>query len=108
MGSDGTDKPRSRLGALVDPLGLFRDSALVRKDDRDEAALEAARTLAAVARELLPTDSSSIDPQQLASLLSRKLWARRNGLGAVSRSLVAKVLEQTSLRLNSARSASSN
>jgi len=95
----GADKPRSRLGAIVDPLGLFRDSALVRKDERDEAALEAARTLAEVARELLP-DTSSVDPQQLAATLSRKLWARRDGLGALSRSLVAKLLEQTSLRLS--------
>jgi phosphoadenosine phosphosulfate reductase len=32
---------RSRLGALVDPLGIFRGSALVTNDARDKAALEA-------------------------------------------------------------------
>ena len=39
---------RSRLGALVDPLGIFRGSALVTNDARDKAALEAARDAGAM------------------------------------------------------------
>ena len=45
-GGGGGGRARSALGLVVDPLGLFRDSPLVINDERDEAALEAARKLA--------------------------------------------------------------
>ena len=74
---------RSRLGALVDPLGIFRGSALVTNDARDKAALEAARRLAALAPELLGAvadeggGASGVTPpdqQLLATALLRKAW----------------------------------
>merc|ERR1740130_32746 len=50
---------RSVLGTLIDPLGIFRNSPLVRNDARDESALAAARKLATIASELIAADGGS-------------------------------------------------
>jgi len=120
---------RSRLGALLDPAGLLRDSVLVNPDERDRQALEAARKLADIAASLLdgqtngsePTPSatataaagaapsltaaqspSSSELRDLATTLSRKVWSQRNELQIVSRRLAAKVLDQTVERVRAA------
>ncbi len=109
LGGGGGGEARSLLGALVDPLGLFRNSPLVRNDQRDEAALAATRKLATIASELLATDGSGTitpaDAQQLAPILARKVWARRDALPVVSRRLLAKLIEQTEQRLGASRAA---
>jgi len=103
----GADQ-RSLLGALVDPLGLFRSSPLVQNDQRDKDALAAARKLSTIASELLAADGSGpLTPahaQQLAPILARKVWARRDALPVVSRRLFAKLLQQTESRLGAPRS----
>lgn len=95
----GGEGGRSLLGAMVDPLGLFRNSPLVRNDARDESALAAARKLATIASELLATEGAAAEPSELAPILARKVWARRDALPAVSRKLLVKVVEQTEARL---------
>jgi len=105
IGGGGGGGGRSLLGALVDPFGIFRNSPLVRNDARDESALAAARKLATIASELLATDGSGpnaitpADARQLAPILARKVWARRDALPVVSRRLLVKVVEQTEARL---------
>jgi hypothetical protein len=103
---------RSRLGALVDPLGIFRGSALVTNDARDKAALEAARRLAALAPELLGAvadeggGASGVTPpdqQLLATALLRKAWQRREDLQQVFLRLALEATDQTVARLMAGR-----
>ena len=72
----GGEGGRSLLGAMVDPLGLFRNSPLVRNDARDESALAATRKLATIASELLATEGAAPEPSELAPILARKVRAR--------------------------------
>ena len=124
-GSPGLEplSDRSRLGALVDPLGLFRNSPLVENDERDMEALAAAAKLAELANELLPSGGGSSSSasgggggeeetpllapeelQQFNTLLLRKTWERREDLQLVARRFTAKLLDQTAQRvLNSKR-----
>ena len=102
---------RSVLGALVDPLGIFRNSALVDVDQRDRAALAAASKLVAVAMEsgALPPRLNPSEPlptselRRLAQVLSQKVWERREALPDISRRLLAEALDQTSRRLDRRR-----
>jgi len=95
---------RSRLGALLDPLGLFRDSPLVSPDERDREALEAAARLAVIASSLVEAGPEQPQPsatelRKLATTLSGKVWSKRAELRVVSRRLAAKILDQTSQRV---------
>ena len=110
----GADAPRSLLGALIDPLGLFRTSRLVTNNERDREALAAARKLAAIGAELVASGEggeggeggaaaapllSADTAQKLAPILARKVWERRSALPAVTRQLLLKLVEQTESRL---------
>jgi hypothetical protein len=96
---------RSRLGAIVDPLGLFRASPLVANDARDEAALRAADKLAALAAQLLaeapPAGGAApaVDRQELVRALVGKAYERRDDLRRVSRRIAVEALDQAALRL---------
>ena len=108
--SGGGAQPRSALGFVVDPLGLFRESPLVINDARDEAALEAARKLAINAAELFPRAEGDAPPapadsQELVRTIGRKLWERRDRLSTLSRRLTLKLLDQTTSRLENRRGA---
>ena len=116
----GPGSGRSRLGLVLDPLGVFKGSALVDNDERDRQALAAAAKLAELADELLPGGLSSgadgagaaargrqlpgaqllsqPDLRELSSKLLSKLWARRDDLQVVTRRLAVKVLDQTAQR----------
>lgn len=103
-----SQRPRSALGLVLDPLGLFRNSPLIVNDSRDEMALGAARKLAEMASELFLRDEgtaapSPADSQQLARVLAQRLWSRRQQLPALSRRLALKILDQTTYRLDKAR-----
>ena len=101
-------RPLARLGALVDPLGLFRQSALVTNDARDEAALRAAARLSAVAEELLAEGTATegrepqLDPQVVSRALAAKAWQRRDDLQEVSRRIAVEALDQGATRLAAA------
>jgi len=95
--TDEGERPRSVLGSLIDPLGIFRNSVLVQNDDRDEAALSASRKLVEVAAELYP--GVTVEPQEVVPVLVRKVWERRENIPVATRRLVSKVLEQTMQRL---------
>jgi len=109
---------RSNLATLLDPLGIFAGSPLVETDARDREVLAASSKLASIASELLegggeqasalaadptllgaaPTISAD-DRQQLVSILSSKLWDRREELQIVLRRLAAKLVDQTTQRI---------
>jgi aarF domain-containing kinase len=106
---------RSRLGLLLDPLGLFRNSPLVENDERDRQALAAAAKLAELADELLPSGlnvggagggdasvSSLLSDEalrELAQKLVSKLFRRRDDLQLVTRRFTAKLFDQTAERV---------
>ena len=116
---------RSRLGLVLDPLGLFRGSPLVENDERDAQSLAAATKLAELANELLPAGLnrgsastagastaggsapvgspnapllSSEELRELSSLLAFKVVDRRDDLQLVMRKFAATLLDQASER----------
>ena len=112
---------RSLLGTLVDPLGLFRASALINNGERDRAALAAAERLATLATELLQEASSApnggagvaaapagggaapdaVDRQQLVRALATKALQRREDVRKASRRIAVEALDQAVERLGS-------
>ena len=106
-GSGGA--PRSLLGAVVDPLGLFRGSGVVDLDTQDARALAAAAKLgdllaaspyAAQARSLSPRDLLAV-----ARAVAPRLWARRVALAQASGRFAGVLLEQQARRLEKRRTA---
>jgi hypothetical protein len=85
---------RSRLGALADPLGLFRSSALVKVDDTDERTLEAAAKLT----EHFQTGASA---EELRQAVTAEAWQRRREFAPVTRQFTAKLLAQAAQRIES-------
>lgn len=104
---------RSLLGALVDPLGLFRRSPLISNGERDRAALAAAEQLgeklAALAAEGLPAAGNggggggvadaAVDRRELLDALVRKLYERRGDVQRASRLIALEALDQAAKRL---------
>eukprot|EP00747_Dinoflagellata_sp_TGD_P180399 gnl/TRDRNA2_/TRDRNA2_32789_c0_seq1.p1 gnl/TRDRNA2_/TRDRNA2_32789_c0~~gnl/TRDRNA2_/TRDRNA2_32789_c0_seq1.p1 ORF type:complete len:821 (+),score=141.90 gnl/TRDRNA2_/TRDRNA2_32789_c0_seq1:223-2463(+) len=98
---------RSRISTLVDPLGLFKGlAAIVETDDRDREVLAAANKLASIASDLRPAlgvdstaEFSTEDVRNLADILVRKLWTRRDELEAVLNRLGRKLVAQNLQRV---------
>jgi hypothetical protein len=99
---------RSVLGTLVDPLGLFRTSPVVRMNSLDEETIETTRNLinllnnqselnSDVSRDV--SNLSGPEVQQLASTLVRKVWERRSGLLKTGNRLGTKLLQLTADKL---------
>jgi len=107
LGGGGVEPARSLLGIALDPLGLFRDSPLVLNDERDEASLAAARKLVQTVAELVPSSggAEALDAREFATVLSRKVWQRRDQLRTLSGRLALKLLDQLSVRLERTRAA---
>lgn len=98
---------RSVLGYAVDPLGLFKGSALVEVDDIDERALAASEKLLELLNtnaDALPLassvgDLSSAELSNLARILAPKLWERRAALLLSANRFTALLLSQAARRL---------
>lgn len=93
---------RTVLGTVLDPLGLFRTSPLVRMDERDENIVETTRKLIALAqRQAKQSDSdlfdfstlSSQEAVELASILVRKIWQKRNGVLQTGNRFARRILD---------------
>jgi hypothetical protein len=95
--ASGQSGDRSNLGRLLDPIGLFRASALVSTDAADEESLAAAEKLAALLQENL--DASTVDVEALQRELARQGWERRQELARVSQRFAAKLLADAARRL---------
>ena len=97
------EAPRSLLGTLVDPFGLFRGSPLVENRESDEAALAAAAKLSEIGLSLLPSreaqETSTAEAIEIAQMLVGKVWERRDNIPAASRLFTVKLLDQLMFRL---------
>lgn len=99
---------RTVLGTLVDPLGIFRTSPVVRANQLDGRTVETTRNLI----NLLTTTnsgSSALDSStltnaevvEISSIIVRKLWEKRSGVLATSNRLATQLLQLTANRLES-------
>ena len=99
---------RSLLGTLVDPLGLFRTSPLVRTSDQDTKTIETTRKLIGLVQRQLEespnpafdlSDLSREEGLALASILTRKIWERRGGVFQTGNRFMRQLLVLTAERL---------
>jgi hypothetical protein len=98
---------RTVLGTLVDPLGLFRTSPLVRMNELDEKTLEMTRKLLTLMQDQLVADNNLLDLSklerdevlQLSSILVSKVWDRRLGLVKSGNRFANKLLKLTADKL---------
>jgi len=99
---------RTRLGAALDPLGLFRTSPLVRPNELDERTVETTRKLVALMQKQIQNSGNPIfdlstltreETLELSSILVRKVWSRRSGVLQTSNRFARKLLELTAFKL---------
>jgi predicted unusual protein kinase regulating ubiquinone biosynthesis (AarF/ABC1/UbiB family) len=103
---------RSVLGTLVDPLGLWRTSPLVKMNDLDKKTVDNTQKLVQLVREQssasgtmnepgldLSTDLSREELLELSSILVKKVWDRRSGVAKTSRRLARQLLQLTADKL---------
>lgn len=92
---------RTVLGTLVDPLGLWRTSPLVRMNELDEKTVETTEKLVALLQKQVRDsgnplfDLSTLSQEEsmaLASILARKVWERRMAVMQTSNRFVRKFL----------------
>ncbi|KAL7553546.1 hypothetical protein ACHAWF_016831 [Thalassiosira exigua] len=97
---------RTVLGTLVDPLGIFRSSPVVRPNELDERTVETTRNLI----ELLTSTtsgSSAVDVStlsnteiiEISSIVAQKLFERRSGVVKTTNRLAMQLLQLTADRL---------
>uniref|UniRef100_A0A7S4JPK1 ABC1 atypical kinase-like domain-containing protein n=1 Tax=Odontella aurita TaxID=265563 RepID=A0A7S4JPK1_9STRA len=99
---------RSVLGTIVDPLGIFRTSPVVRMNELDEKTVETTRNLLTLMQDQLSVSSSTaLDPStltnaevvELSTLIVRKVWDKRTGVMATSNRLAMELLRMTADKL---------
>lgn len=101
---------RTVLGTLVDPLGLFRTSNVIRMNSLDQKTIVSTRNLINLLGEsagsksnpaFQATNFSGSEIQQLASILVRKVWTKREGFLKTGNRLTTKLLQLTAEKLES-------
>lgn len=101
---------RSVLGSLLDPVGLFRTSPLVRMNTLDQKTIESTRNLinllgkqagSSGSPAFQASNFSGDEIQQLASTLVRKVWIKRTGFLRTGNRLATKLLQLTAEKLDS-------
>jgi hypothetical protein len=96
---------RSVLGSLVDPLGLFRTSPVVRMNELDERTIESTRNIITMLGEqdgnnpIDISDFSSSEIQELTVSLVRKVWAKRTGIMKTGSRFTTMLLQLTADKL---------
>ena len=99
---------RTVLGTVVDPLGIFRTSPVVRKNELDEKTIDTTRNLITLVQEQARAsnnpafDTSSLTNEeivQLSRVLIEKVWERRSGIMMTSNRLAMKLLQLTADKL---------
>ena len=98
---------RTVLGTLVDPLGVFRGSPIVRVNELDERTVETTRNLLELLTETTSASASNVDIASLSntevieisSIIARKLFERRSGVVKTTNRLAMQLLELTADRL---------
>jgi len=99
---------RTVLGTLVDPLGLFRTSPVVRMNELDERTMDTTNNLISLLGEQVQrNENSALDLSTLSSsetteilaILVRKVWSRRSGFLKTGNRLTTKILQLTADKL---------
>lgn len=99
---------RTVLGTIVDPLGLFRTSPLVRMNELDERTVDTTRKLFALFQKQIQDtrnplfDTSNLTREEaigLSSILARKVWSRRTSILMTGSRLARKIMELTAEKL---------
>lgn len=98
---------RTVLGTLVDPLGVFKNSPIVRVNELDERTVETTRNLIQLLTNTGSQSESSVDLStlsggeitEIASIIAQKLFERRSGVAKTSNRLVMQLLQLTADRL---------
>jgi len=99
---------RTVLGTLVDPLGLFRTSPVVRMNELDERTIDTTNNLISLLGEQVQRNEnsaldlstlSSSETMEILSILVRKVWARRSGFLKTGNRLTTKILQLTADKL---------
>lgn len=98
---------RTVLGTLVDPLGLWRTSPLVRMNELDERTVETTRKLLVLLQQQLESnnqlDLSTLTREEivdLSSILVQKVWDRRLGVLKTGNRLAMKLMQLTADKLD--------
>ena len=99
---------RTVLGTVVDPLGIFRTSPVVRVNDLDEKTIDTTRNLINLVQEQARAsnnpafDTSTLTNDeivQISRMLIQKVWERRSGIMMTSNRLAMKLLQLTADKL---------
>lgn len=111
---------RTVLGTIVDPLGLFRTSPIVRMNSIDQKTIDTTRNLIKLLSDqaaannsssssssqgttpmINAADLTSSEIQEIASKLVRKIWQKRTRIAKTSGRLATKLLQLTADKLES-------
>jgi len=100
---------RSRLGAAVNPMGLFRSSPLFRMDPKDAHIVDTTRKLVTLVQNQLQVSQegtavydssiSSAETLKLASVLGRKVWDKRSAVLKTGSRLAVQILNVSVAKL---------
>lgn len=98
---------RTILGTIVDPIGFWRTSPLVRPNDLDAKTVEMTRKLLSLVQYQVQNSNSDVDLSKLSreevveisSMLVRKVWAKRRGVFQTGNRFSRKLLELTAAKL---------
>lgn len=99
---------RTILGTVVDPLGIFRSSPVVRVNELDQKTIDTTRNLINLFQEQAEMsnnpafDTSTLTNEeimQISTALVRKVWERRSGIMMTSNRLAMKLLQLTADKL---------
>jgi len=96
---------RTVLGSIVDPLGIFRTSPIVRVNELDERTVETTRNLIQLITSNSPSnvDVSSLtntEIVEISSIIAQKLFERRSGVVQSGNRLAMQLLQLTADRLD--------
>ena len=109
LGASGTlSTGRTLLGTLIDPLGLWRTSPLVRMNKMDATTIETTQKLIILMKsQIQQSDNPMLDlgslsreeATELSTLLGRKVWERRSCVIKISNRLATQLLQITAKKL---------
>jgi hypothetical protein len=109
LGASGTlPTGHTLLGTLIDPLGLWRTSPLVRMNKMDATTIETTQKLISLVKaQIQQSDNPMLDlgslsreeATELSTLLGRKVWERRSCVVKTSNRLATQLLQITAKKL---------
>ena len=109
LGASGTlPSGRTVLGTFIDPLGIWRTSPLVRVNKMDTLTIETTEKLINLLQSQARISGNTVldlstvsreEAVELAAILGRKVWERRNGVVKTSNRLATQLLKITAKKL---------